>query len=85
MIGPFGGVTAAQALNAVLHPQRLGEPIAFTVNFAAALSDGVLQCTAAGANQPFNPALDVVRWTSHRSPRWPPMYSSRASGAGVPR
>ena len=41
MIGPFGGVTAAQALNAVLqHPQRLGEPIAFTVNFAAALADG---------------------------------------------
>jgi len=41
MIGPFGGVTAAQALNAVLqHPQRLGDPVAFTVNFAAALADG---------------------------------------------
>ncbi len=41
MIGPFGGITAAQALNAVLqHPQRLGEPVAFTVNFAAALADG---------------------------------------------
>jgi acyl-CoA thioesterase len=41
MIGPFGGVTAAQALNAVLrHRERLGEPIAFTVNFAAALADG---------------------------------------------
>ena len=41
MIGPFGGVTAAQALNAVLqHPQRLGHPVAFTVNFAAALADG---------------------------------------------
>ena len=41
MIGPFGGATAAQALNAVLqHPQRLGEPVAFTVNFAAALADG---------------------------------------------
>ncbi len=41
MIGPFGGVTAAQALNAVLqHPQRLGEPLALTVNFAAALADG---------------------------------------------
>jgi len=40
MIGPFGGITAAQALNAVLqHPQRLGEPVAFTVNFAAALAD----------------------------------------------
>lgn len=41
MIGPFGGLTAAQALNAVLlHPKRLGDPIALTVNFAAALSDG---------------------------------------------
>jgi len=41
MIGPFGGITAAQALNAVLqHPQRLGEPVAFTLNFAAALHDG---------------------------------------------
>lgn len=41
MIGPFGGITAAQVLNAVmLHPKRLGEPVAFTVNFAAALADG---------------------------------------------
>ena len=40
MIGPFGGVTAAQALNAVLqHPQRLGEPVAYTVNFAAPVAD----------------------------------------------
>lgn len=41
MVGPFGGITAAQALQAVLqHPQRLGEPIAFTVNFCAALAEG---------------------------------------------
>ena len=41
MIGPFGGITAAQAINAVLqHPQRLGEPVAFTINYAAALGDG---------------------------------------------
>ena len=41
MIGPYGGITAAQALNALLqHPDRLGEPIAFTINFAAALADG---------------------------------------------
>lgn len=41
MVGPFGGITAAQALNAVLrHPQRLGEPVSLTVNFAAALADG---------------------------------------------
>ncbi len=41
MIGPFGGITAAQALNGVLlHPQLLGEPVSLTVNFAAALADG---------------------------------------------
>jgi len=41
MIGPFGGITAAQCLQPVLlHPQRLGEPVAFTINFVAALADG---------------------------------------------
>jgi acyl-CoA thioesterase len=40
-IGPYGGITAAQALQAVLaHPELLGEPVAFTVNYAAALADG---------------------------------------------
>ena len=40
-IGPYGGITAAQALQAVLsHPKLLGEPVAFTVNYAAALADG---------------------------------------------
>ena len=40
-IGPYGGITAAQCLQAVLqHPGRLGEPVAFTVNFAAAVADG---------------------------------------------
>ena len=47
MVGPFGGVTAAQALNAVLqHPQRLGEPVSLTVNFCAALADGPFAVTA---------------------------------------
>jgi acyl-CoA thioesterase len=42
MVGPFGGATAAQALSAVLqHPARLGDPVAFTVNFAAPVVDGV--------------------------------------------
>jgi len=41
MVGPFGGVTTAQALNAVLqHPERLGDPVSLTVNFCAALADG---------------------------------------------
>jgi acyl-CoA thioesterase len=41
---PFGGVTAAQVLATVLrHPDRLGEPVALTVNFAAALAEGEFQ------------------------------------------
>ena len=43
-IGPYGGITAAQCLQAVLqHPQRLGEPVAFTINFAAAVADGAFE------------------------------------------
>lgn len=49
-IGPFGGLTAAQAINAVLtHPQRLGDPVSFTVNFAAALEDGPFEVIARAA------------------------------------
>lgn len=41
MVGPFGGITAAALLNAVLqHPERIGEPVAMTVNFAAAIEPG---------------------------------------------
>ena len=49
-IGPFGGLTAAQMMNAVLaHPQRLGDPVALTVNFAAALEDGEFEVVATPA------------------------------------
>ena len=41
MIGPFGGITAAIALNAVLqHPQLLGTPLSLTVNYAGPVTDG---------------------------------------------
>ncbi len=41
MVGPFGGITAAALLNAVLqHPQRIGEPVSMTVNYAAAIEPG---------------------------------------------
>lgn len=41
MVGPFGGVTAATLLQAVLqHPDRLGEPLTLTVNFAGAVTEG---------------------------------------------
>jgi acyl-CoA thioesterase len=47
MVGPYGGMTAAQALQSVmLHPQRLGEPVSLTVNFAAALADGAFTVIA---------------------------------------
>jgi len=40
-IGPYGGITAAQVMNAVMQdPRRVGEPVALTVNYAAALADG---------------------------------------------
>lgn len=55
MVGPFGGVTAAQALNAVLqHPARLGEPVTLTVNFAAAVDPAQpfrLEATPARTNR----------------------------------
>jgi acyl-CoA thioesterase len=47
MVGPFGGVSAATLLNAVMqHPQRLGDPVALTVNFAAAVADGAFEVVA---------------------------------------
>ncbi|MBT0569776.1 thioesterase family protein [Curvibacter sp. CHRR-16] len=47
MVGPYGGVTAAQMLQAAwLHPQRLGEPVSLTVNFCAAVADGAFTIVA---------------------------------------
>ncbi|MEB3062635.1 acyl-CoA thioesterase [[Mycobacterium] zoologicum] len=41
MVGPFGGITAAVLLRAVeTHPDRIGEPLALTVNYAAPIADG---------------------------------------------
>jgi len=54
MVGPFGGVTAAAALAAVLsHPARHGEPIALTVNFAGPFAPGPfdVQATAMRTNR----------------------------------
>ena len=54
MVGPYGGITAAQMLNAVLlHPKRLGDPLALTVNYAAGVADGpfVLQARPARTNR----------------------------------
>jgi acyl-CoA thioesterase len=47
MVGPFGGITAATLLNAAcLHPQRLGDPVALTVNFAGPVADGAFEVVA---------------------------------------
>jgi acyl-CoA thioesterase len=47
MVGPFGGVTGATLLQAaMMHPQRLGDPIALTVNFAGPIAEGGFQIHA---------------------------------------
>jgi acyl-CoA thioesterase len=47
MVGPYGGITAAQILQGVmLHPARLGEPLALTINYAGPLADGNFELVA---------------------------------------
>ncbi len=59
MVGPFGGITAATVLNAVLHhPALLGEPLSLTVNFCAALADGSFHVTA----QPVRTNRSTQHW-----------------------
>lgn len=68
MVGPFGGVTAATVLNAVWqHPERQGVPVAFTLNFCAAVADG-----------PFEVHAKVVR--SNRSTQHWAMSIEQADG-----
>jgi len=60
MVGPYGGITAAQALNAVLlHPERLGHPVALTVNYAAAIADGPFDVVA----RPARTNRSTQHWT----------------------
>jgi len=60
MVGPYGGITAAQALNSVMqHPELLGEPVALTVNFAAALADGPFTLIA----RPVRTNRSTQHWT----------------------
>jgi acyl-coenzyme A thioesterase PaaI-like protein len=47
MVGPFGGVTAAALLRAVeRHPERVGDPLSLTVNYAGPIADGPFEITA---------------------------------------
>ena len=60
MVGPFGGITAATLLQAVLlHPDRLGNPIAFTVNFCAGVAEGAFEITA----KPARTNRSTQHWT----------------------
>lgn len=54
MVGPYGGVTCAVLLQAVLqHPARLGDPVVLTANFAAPVAEGAftVQARAARTNR----------------------------------
>lgn len=47
MVGPFGGITAATLLRAVQqHPDRLGDPLSLTVNFAGPIAEGAYEISA---------------------------------------
>lgn len=47
MVGPFGGTTAATMLSAVLqHPERHGDPLALTLNYAGPVADGEFEIEA---------------------------------------
>ena len=47
MVGPYGGITVAQMLQAVLqHPERLGDPLSITVNFAGPVEAGDVRIEA---------------------------------------
>lgn len=47
MVGPYGGISAATCLRALMqHPQCLGEPVALTLNYAAGLVDGPFELIA---------------------------------------
>ena len=60
MVGPFGGITAATVLNAVMqHPSLLGEPLSLTINYCAAVADGAFAVTA----RPVRTNRSTQHWT----------------------
>lgn len=60
MVGPFGGTTAATAVQAILqHPMLLGEPIALTANYASAMAEGPFTVTA----RPVRTNRSTQHWT----------------------
>jgi acyl-CoA thioesterase len=66
MVGPFGGVTAACLLQAAMqHEKRIGEPVALTVNYAAALADGEFDIAA----RPLRTNRSTQHWAIELSQR----------------
>lgn len=60
MVGPFGGTTCAVLLNAALqHAERLGDPIALTVNYAGPIADGAFTIDA----RPVRTNRSTQHWT----------------------
>ena len=60
MVGPYGGITAATVLNAVMqHPALLGEPISMTVNYAGAVAAGMFLVSA----QPVRTNRSTQHWS----------------------
>ena len=60
MVGPYGGITAAQMLQAVLqHPALLGEPLSISVNFAGPVAAGDVRIDAV----PMRTNRSTQHWT----------------------
>ena len=75
MVGPFGGVTAATLLQAVMqHPDRLGEPLSLTVNYAGALTAGAftVQATPVRTNRSTQHWTLSIRRPTPRARPWSP-------------
>jgi acyl-coenzyme A thioesterase PaaI-like protein len=60
MVGPFGGVIASTLLNgALVSAQRLGDPVALTVNYAGPIADGAFRLHA----QPMRTNRSTQHWS----------------------
>ena len=66
MVGPFGGVIASTLLNgALVSAQRLGDPVALTVNYAGPIADGAFRLHA----QPMRTNRSTQHWSMRASGR----------------
>ena len=84
MVGPFGGVIAATMLNAVpTHPERLGDPVGLTVNYAGPIADGGFEIDARAvrtnrSTQHWTMSLaQGIAWELHRSEGHGPDFNAR--------